>query len=285
MAQPAIRNTDVHACANHGAEKISAVAPLDITVNGEAALHVGHGFTCGGQPTQVATGSTTVRFHGEFAARAFDDSGHGGKLLIGSGNVVIGGPKGMGTVGAGKTMCEKAAEGRQSGNKKQSYGNCVLESVRQILLRAGHNVSEDELVQYAISHQPPLCYDPAIFQRGAANGDMGMQLLSDFGVQAERLPPNDLPPSLATVQQALAEGRGVVAFVDGPLWFPGVQAGNHAIVVTGVELDDDGNVTAVFVNDSGANSDQCGQRVPVDRFRNAMTANARPLLVTKGPLS
>src|SRR5262249_51992476 len=116
MAQPAIRNTDVHACPNHGREKIGAVVRMDITVNREAALHVGCGFTCAGHSTQVVTGSTTVRYYGEFAARVLDDSGHGGKLVIGSGNVVIGGPKGMGRVGGGGKICEKMAEGRKSGS-------------------------------------------------------------------------------------------------------------------------------------------------------------------------
>ena len=251
---------------------------MDITVNQEAALHAGCGFTCRSQPTQIISGSSSVRFHGEFAARAFDDTAHGGKLIIGSGNVVIGGPSGMGSVGAGAKLCEKAAAGRASGSKKQSYGNCVLESVRQLLLKAGNDVSEDELVSYATAKG---IYSPA----GVVNGgDKGRQLLEEFGISAERMPAKE-PATIADVKQAVADGRGVVAFVDGPSWFPGVGPGGHAIVVTGVELDDQGNVVAVFVNDTGDNQDNCGQRVPISRFQPAFDKNGSRLLVTKGSKS
>lgn len=282
MAQPAIRDTDVHVCPAHGGEKIGAVVPLDITVNNEAGLHVGLGFTCGGQPTKITTGASTVRFHGEFAARAFDDSGHGGKLLIGSRNVVIGGPRGMGCVGAGRKLCEDAAKGRTSGQTNQSYGNCVLESVRQLLLRAGNDVSEDELVAYARAQG--WYSDSGVVNGGAQQ----VKLLREFGIPAERMPKDGSGAQLTDVKQAISEGRGTVAFIDPhemtPQLYP--KAGNHAVLVTGVELDKDGNVTAVFINDTGAG--ECCKKVPGAVFASALRklgGGAAALVVTEGAMS
>ncbi len=263
-------------------EKIGAVVQLDITVNNEAGLHVGLGFTCGGQPTKITTGASTVRFHGEFAARAFDDSGHQGKLLIGSRNVVIGGPRGMGCVGAGKKLCEDAAKGRKSGLTNQSYGNCVLESFRQLLLQAGHDVSEDELVAYATGQG---WYGPTGVNNG---GSRGLVLLKEFGIPAERMPRDESGAQLTDVKQAISEGRGTVAFIDphemSPDRYP--QAGNHAVLVTGVELDKDGNVTAVFLNDTGAG--ECCKKVPGAVFASALRnlpGGAAALVVTQGAMS
>lgn len=291
MALPAIRNTDVHLCASHGAEKIGAPAQLDITVNNQAAIHVGLGFTCGGQRVLVMTGASTVQVHGEFASRVFDDSSHGGKLVIGSRNVVIGGPQGMGAVGAGKSTCQAMAAGRASGKTKQSYGNCVLESARQILRRAtGKNVTEEELLKHALARK--LCEDAPQkpLAHGGSNGENARQLLGDYGVPTERMPA-DGPATLDDVKQAVAEGRGVIAFVDPHEISPSLYPSSccHAVVVTGVEVDKDGRVTAVFISDTGAG--ECGKKVPASAFgaglRNLPSEKANggaKLVVTKGPL-
>lgn len=289
MAQPAIRNTDIHLCVSHGAEAIGAAARLDITVNNQAGLHVGVGFTCGGQTALAVSGASTVQYHGEFASRAFDDSSHGGKLVIGSRNVVIGGPQGMGAIGAGKGACQAMAAGRTSGQARQSYGNCVLESARQLIRRAtGNKVTEDELLNHALGSSLCVNSPSTPTSHGGSDGEKARQLLGDYGVPAERMPAEG-PATLGAVKQALAEGRGVMAFVDpheiSPALYP--SSACHAVVVTGVELDKDGHVTAVFLNDSGAG--ECGKKVPAAAFgaglRNLPSERASggaKLLVTKG---
>lgn len=279
MGLPAIRNIDVHLCPAHGPEKIGAVAEMDITVNREASLHAGHCFTCGGQSTKVVSGSTTVRFHGEFAARVLDDSGHQGKLAIGSGNVVIGGPRGTGCLGAGNKTCAKMADGRKSGASHQSHGNCALECVRQILRQAkGANVDEDELLNYALQKNLST-NNPGKRDHGGTHWRSSIQLLSEFGVEAE-IGPNPPPVDPLHLKQALLERKGIIAQVNtGHLW-QDPDAGPHAVVVTAVECDERGNVVAVFINDTGLGT--CGQRLPIGMFLAAMRAEGgSPLITTK----
>jgi len=282
MGLPAIRNIDLHVCPNHGAEKIGAVAQMDITVNGEAALHVGHGFTCGGEPTKVASGSTTVRFHGEFAARALDDSGHQGKLVIGSGNVVIGGPTGVGCMGAGNKGCHAMSAGRKSGKTSQSYGNCALESVRQILRQAkGADVGEEELLNYALQKNLST-NNPGKDDHGATPWRSSIQLLSEFGVESE-IGPNPPPVDPLHLKQALLERKGIIAQVNTRQLWQDPDGDPHAVLVTAVECDERGNVVAVFINDTGLGT--CGQRLPIGVFLAAMRAEAgSPLITTKGAI-
>ncbi len=290
MALFTARMNDPCLCNTHGTAPLPDGA-LSVKVNSQPTVRVGDAFACGGCANRVQTGASTVTFGGEFAARLTDKSDHGGSIVVGSGNVVIGGPTGMGCVGAGKSTCQAMAAGRTSGKTKQSYGNCVLESVRQIIRRAkGNEVTEDEMMGHALAMRD-VTNKPGTGQHGGANGEVGRQILNDYGVPAERT-PKDRPPMLADVKQAISERRGVVAFVDpheiSPTLYP--SSGNHAVVVTGVELDSDGNVTAVFINDTGAG--ECGKRVPAAAFgaalRNLLSERANggaPLLVTKGPVS
>ncbi len=287
MALFAGRMNDPHLCESHG-PGVLPDGERSVRINGQPSVRVGDPFKCGGCPNRVQTGASTVTFGGEFAARLTDKSDHGGRIVLGSINVVIGGPSGMGSVGAGKSTCQAMAAGRQSGKTSQSYSNCVLESVRQIIRRAtASEVTEEELLQHALSKG--LCDPPTPGPLGGSNGTKGKQLLEDFGVPAERLPTQG-PATLATVKQAITERRGAIAFVDPHEISPNLYPSScHAIVVTGVELDEHGNVTAVFINDTGAG--ECGKRVPASQFaaalRNLPSEKANggaQLLVTKGPI-
>ncbi len=151
------RMNDPHLCETHGPAPLPDGA-LSVKVNSLPTVRVGDGFNCGGCANRVQTGASTVTFRGEFAARLTDKSDHGGRIVIGSGNVVIGGPTGMGCIGAGKSTCQAMAAGRKSGEIHQSYGNCMEESLRQIIRRAkGKEITEEELMAYVTSDEPPLC--------------------------------------------------------------------------------------------------------------------------------
>lgn len=289
MALFAARMNDPQLCQAHGPAPLPDGA-LNVRVNSQPTVRVGDTFKCGGCPNRMQTGASTVTFGGEFAARVTDQSDHGGRVVLGSANVVIGGPTGMGCIGAGKGACQAMAAGRKSGATSQSYGNCVLESVRQILRRAkGSELTEDEMMAHALEN-PDVSNKPGTDQHGGANGTIGAKILEDFGVPAERMPAQ-APATLATIKQAIAERRGAVAFVDpheiSPALYP--KPVNHAVVVTGVEVDEDGNVTAVFINDTGAG--ECGKRVSAANFGAALrklpgekATGGAQLLVTKGPI-
>jgi hypothetical protein len=147
-----------------------------------------------------------------------------------------------------------------------------------------------EMMAHALSKGPVVANAPGTRGHGGTDGDVGATLMEDFGVPAERMPAQG-PATLATIKQAITERRGAVAFVDphefSPDRYPG--SGCHAVVVTGVELDKDGNVTAVFINDTG--SGECGKKVAAAAFGAALRnvpshkdKGGTQLLVTKGPI-
>jgi uncharacterized Zn-binding protein involved in type VI secretion len=55
------------------------------------AARKGDMIVCIGPPDSVKTGSGSVKINGKPAARMGDDSGHGGKIVVGNPTVLIGG--------------------------------------------------------------------------------------------------------------------------------------------------------------------------------------------------
>jgi len=189
----------------------------------------------------------------------------------------------MGSFGAGRKSCEAMAGGRTSGKPSQSYGNCMPESLRQLIhATAGHGVTEDEVMARALAQGAHP--NPGQRNHGALSGPGAVRVLNDFGVAAELIPPETThgAPTIGDIKQAISARKGVVVTFDtGGIWpFEGASA-THAALITGVELDDQGNVVAVFMNDTGLG--ECGRRVPADKLAAGMNAltGYHPLVVTK----
>ncbi len=93
---PAARVTDPHACPAESPEPHLGrpILPVghcpDILINGLPAAVVGTLATCDGPPAVIAKGSATVFFNGKPAARMRDRTSHGGFIMAGSPNVIIG---------------------------------------------------------------------------------------------------------------------------------------------------------------------------------------------------
>lgn len=277
MALLAARMNDPQLCESHGPAPLPDGA-LNVRINSAPTVRVGDAFKCGGCPNRVQTGASTVTFGGEFAARLTDKSDHGGRIVLGSANVVIGGPAGMGCIGAGKRTCQAMAAGRSSGSTHQSYGDCHPESLRQIIRRAtGNEINEDAMMQEVLKHHGAT-NNPGKGTHGGLPCEKGTAVLERFGVPAERKPCD-----LASIKQAVQERRGIVAFFDVEGVWPPPETGFHAAVITGVELDEHGEVIAVFMNDTGIG--ECGRRVPADKLLAGMAKHhSQPLVVTKGPI-
>jgi uncharacterized Zn-binding protein involved in type VI secretion len=62
-----------------------------VLINGMPAARAGDMATCAGPPDSIAMGSTTVLIGGAPAARIGDSTAHGGSIVVGSANVMIGG--------------------------------------------------------------------------------------------------------------------------------------------------------------------------------------------------
>jgi hypothetical protein len=101
-------------------------------------------------------------------------------------------------------------------------------------------------------------------------------------------------PTLNDVQTAIGQRKGAIIMLDAKKIWPdhivarmvAPGAAGHAVLATGMEFDDDGNPTAVFINDTGLGG--CGMKVPAGKMAAAMAGLQNglysPLVVTKDPI-
>jgi uncharacterized Zn-binding protein involved in type VI secretion len=244
---PAARVTDNHVCpavdpisgAPHTGGPLLPPGSLNVVSDGLGIARVTDRLTCAVPvPDFVVTGSATVLINNLPAARMTDKTMHGGPasaIVSGSLFVSIGGPTVgaiLGNLPAAAQQFDAAATGRVGGSPQQSYQNCGVESMRQLINQANHSsVTEDEALDDALRS--------GLASREATREDSGgtnpadrESFLAASGVRSTRV-----PATMAQIQQAVAEGRGVITSHDvAELWGP-PNAGGHAIVVTGVEYD------------------------------------------------
>ena len=97
---PAARLTDFHQCPmvtpglppipHVGGPVIGPVSPT-VLIGKLPAATLGSMLVCVGPPDAVVKGSATVMINGKPAARMGDNTAHGGTIMIGCVNVIIGG--------------------------------------------------------------------------------------------------------------------------------------------------------------------------------------------------
>lgn len=96
MSKPAARLTDMHVCplvngvVPHVGGPISLGSP-NVLIGGLPAARVTDMAVCVGPPDMIAVGSTTVLINGLPAARMGDQTAHGGTIVLGFPQVLIGG--------------------------------------------------------------------------------------------------------------------------------------------------------------------------------------------------
>lgn len=120
MSKPAARLTDMHTCPivtpqpgpppHVGGPIVSPGAPT-VLINGLPAARVGDIAICVGPPDTIAAGSFTVLIAGKPAARLGDQTVHGGAIVAGSPNVMIGDSGGGAGGPPGMTMSAAKAAG------------------------------------------------------------------------------------------------------------------------------------------------------------------------------
>lgn len=97
---PAARLTDMHTCPMQtpglppiphvGGPVVGPGAP-NVLIGGLPAAVLGDQCVCVGPPDAIVAGSTTVLIGGKPAARLGDGTAHGGTIVLGCVNVLIGG--------------------------------------------------------------------------------------------------------------------------------------------------------------------------------------------------
>jgi uncharacterized Zn-binding protein involved in type VI secretion len=99
MGKPAARVGDMHTCpmVTPGTPPVPHVGgPIlppgcpTVLIGGQPAARMGDMATCVGPPDSIILGSTTVLIGGQPAARMGDQTAHGGQIIMGAPNVIIG---------------------------------------------------------------------------------------------------------------------------------------------------------------------------------------------------
>lgn len=236
-------------------------------------------------PGVVIQGSPTVLVNHFRFARQGDQilEAIGGTNSITGGclNVLVGAAGIVGNVPAGGAACAAAAAGRNppagtldnNGNPiaantpGQSYNNCGCETSREIINQATPgNVSQETLLNQSMTGGQATQVPGNLFASGGTGPAGRQQIMQNNGV------PSHLEDrTTANLEASVAAGRGVIVVVDSQtLWTNGTtppSTGDHVVVVTGVEYDDNGAVTNVWINDTGAGS--CSQQVPIATWNSA----------------
>ena len=124
---PAARLGDMHTCPmvtpgtppvpHVGGPVLPACAPT-VLINFQPAARVTDMCTCVGPPDMIAQGSPTVSICFLPAARLGDSTAHGGKIVMGSPNVIIGNSGGGGGGGGGTAPASGQGGSFDPGNDK-----------------------------------------------------------------------------------------------------------------------------------------------------------------------
>jgi hypothetical protein len=120
-------------------------------------------------------------------------------------------------------------------------------------------------------------------ERGGTSPEIRKKLLDSYGV-----PSHLEEPTRDNILHGVANRQGVAVSVDPALYPPGSSSSNppkkgtmHCVTVVGAVYDEDGNLIAYYINDTG--SGECNKRVPAADFDRAII-KGRALVVTNGPL-
>ncbi|HEY5603543.1 MAG TPA: PAAR domain-containing protein [Gammaproteobacteria bacterium] len=263
-----------------------ALGSTSVLIGNIPAARVGDMAICVGPPDKITTGSSGVLINGKAAARLGDSTAHGGKIVVGYPTVLIGGGGGGGgadTVGstlgnpsAGLTAFNNLAKTRVSGATQQSYGNCGVESARQIMDVASNARNEIDVLQDAINNGN-AGYDPDPTQVGGTSPQGRQNILKNNGVNSHL--ENQ---TVGNIQQAVIEGKGVItSHAARVLWGDRRVSGNHAVLTTGVKYDASGKVSHYVINDTGTG--QGMRNVPATQYENSLIPN-RQINVTDNPI-
>jgi uncharacterized Zn-binding protein involved in type VI secretion len=230
-------------------------------------------------------GSPTVLVNGFRIGRQGDQllEAIGGTNSITGGcpTVLVGAAGIVGNVPAGQAACVAARAGRnpppgaldpngnqiQPGTAGQSYNNCGCETSRQLINQATPaNISQEALLNQAMAGGQASQVPGNLYASGGTNPQTRQQILANNGV------PSHLENrTMGNLEASVAAGQGNIVVVDSQtLWTNGTtppSTGDHVVVVTGVEYDDNGNVKSVIINDTGAGT--CSQKVPANVWNQA----------------
>jgi hypothetical protein len=261
----AAAGADIHAC----------LTPWPVPPHG-AAVDIQ------GSPTVLCVGMRLAR-QGDQLLEAI---GPTNTITGGCMTVLVGAAGIVGNVPAGQAACVAARAGRTpppgtvyppgdpragqpipANTAGQSYNNCGCETSRQLINQAtNRNVSQEQVLDGAMASGDATQVAGNRYASGGTNPNTRGNILTANGVAN-----HTEDRTMGNLESSTASGRGTIVVVDSQtLWTNGTtppSTGDHVVVVTGVEYDDNGNVINVIINDTGAST--CSQSVPIAVWNQA----------------
>lgn len=153
----------------------------------------------------------------------------------------------------------------------QKYSNCGLCAVQNIAYMSGVKTDQDTLIRAA--YQNGWCD-----KGGGTSYSDRKAVLKALGIESYTA-----EPTIDNIVSAVMSGRGVIASVDAYALYNinTTEVGYHAIAITSVTLDKNGNATEIIICDSNAKArgESGAKRYSVEDFKNALTG--RPLNITE----
>jgi len=187
-------------------------------------------------PNAIATGAPTVLIGGWPAARVLDTTTHGGFVSSGQGRVLIG--------EYAAAAAKKVFPGRQT------FGNCGIRCCEQIIHQTwGLKYLEQWMLTTFINNK--YAYDhPNPAKRGGMTIGQIQGILNVFSIQSDLY----VNPPRATLAELLMDNRALIATVDPGTYYniPNIIGQeSHAFFITEGEFDEHGQLTHVYLNDTG----------------------------------
>lgn len=251
-----------------------------------------------GSPTVLCVGARLAR-QGDQLLEAI---GPTNTITGGCMTVLVGAAGIVGNVPAGQAACVAMRGGRNpapgtvyppghglagqpipAGTAGQSYNNCGVESSRQIIsVATGTTPSQEALLNQSMANGDANQVPGNLHASGGTSPDTRQNILANNGV-----PSSQQPNTPGSLESAVGGGNGVIMSVwagNMPNWAGqglAPNSGGHAILITGIEYDDNGTPINAIINDTGMG--QCSQSVPWASLQGAARTD-RPLNVTNNPI-
>lgn len=178
---------------------------------------------------------------------------------------------------------------------QQNLDDCALMATADVIGQlTGDMPSEEDIVGVAAGtpssqHPGSIYFPPAdLDDPNSGHGTHGEDvpvLLAQYGIDAVYTDADiadavGVPTGMAALQQYLADGQGVIAYVNAEtIWGEGddFESNNHALVVTGVDTARG----VVHLNDSGV-EDGRDKQVSIATFQQAWDTGDDSMVVTLG---
>lgn len=289
MGKPAARIGDMHICPMSDGPKPHVGGPVvgpgvpTVLIGGVPAAVMGDMCTCvSPAPDSIVLASTGVLIGGKPAARMGDNTAHGGVITLGLTTVLIGEASfstetvggffnwmlfqfkklfspfiGNSVTTAINDLPDSADNGKVLRGQTENDTCAIASASMAIEIVSGQSVSEDEIKEIALSNGT---YTKGVGTTQSKLGD-SINAVGFSGVSAESkiLTPKD-------VEDTLRNGGVVIVSVNNEQWFN--TPGGHAVVVTGIGYDENGE-KVYEINDPWPPNSGKRLQVPADSFESA----------------